>query len=134
MAVCVEAKRLRTILMQMKGPAIVGLLLFTCVSAVAAPRPMERVVGPGFEGVIFTPERVHEDTTPYYYACHALYRPAREAVLKAEKDLPARPRQVGLDRIRSARPEFFDELSGEEWHQSQVRPHQVGPAPRLGDR
>ena len=74
----------------MKGVGLVGLLVLVCVlPAKAATRELQTVSGPGFEGTIFTPARVHEDTTPYYYAGHALCVVPREAVLKAESDLPS---------------------------------------------
>ncbi len=82
----------------MKGAVLIALLV-CALPVMASGRELQAVSGPGFQGVIFTPERVHEEI-PGYYQGQPLWTPSREAVLKAERDLPA-----ALAEWTSAKPE-----------------------------
>ena len=58
----------------------------------ADPAPTESIHGPGFDGVIFSPDRVREDISPGF-GDQMMWRPTRQMVRAAEKALPAAIRQ-----------------------------------------
>jgi hypothetical protein len=85
----------------MKAIALATLLIMAFASSVmAASRETQKVSGPGFEGVIFAPERVHENTSPGFYRGDEMWTPSRDVVLKAERALPA-----AIAAWTSAKPE-----------------------------
>lgn len=73
---------------RMKATALAALsvLAFASLAANASPE-LRSIRGPGFEGIIFTPDRVRADL-PGFYWNRELWTPPRDAVLQAEKALP----------------------------------------------
>jgi len=85
----------------MKAIVLTALSILTLILPITvAAQEIQKISGPGFEGVIFTLEQVHKDISQGFYQGNELWTPSRDAVQKSESALP-----VAIAAWTTAKPE-----------------------------